>query len=67
VPRNQTLGLAASDDAGTLWFTTKATFAAGKNKFLPFELPAGPLSTTPVFDATANGLTRLVDSIDYEE
>jgi hypothetical protein len=67
VPRNQTLGLAASDDAGTLWFTTKATFAAGKNKFLPFELPTGPLSTTPVFNATANGLTRLVDSIDYEE
>jgi hypothetical protein len=67
VPRNGTLGLAASDDAGTLWFTTKGTFPAGKNKFLPFELPTGPLNTTPVFDATANGLPKLVDSIDYED
>jgi hypothetical protein len=62
--KNSTLGLAASDDALTLYFTSKKSYPAGVNKVLPFAQPSGPLGA-PLFDAKAAGLVKLVDSIDY--
>jgi hypothetical protein len=64
--KNSTLGLAASANAGTLYFTTKNTFPAGVNKILPFLQPSGPLGA-PVFDTAAAGISSLVDSIDFAE
>jgi hypothetical protein len=64
--KNSTLGLAASANAGTLYFTTKNTFPAGVNKILPFVQPSGPLGA-PVFDTEAAGISSLVDSIDFAE
>lgn len=64
LPRNGTLGFAATEDGEITYHMSKAVFPAGKNNILPLPMASGPLGAS-VFNFTANGLTKLVDSIDY--
>ena len=64
--KNNNLGLSASDDAATLYFTVKSNFTGDGGLVKPSELFSfsGGVFSGPLWKAADHGLTQLVDGID---
>ncbi len=67
LPKNSALGLSASDDGSTLYFTVRSNFTGDGGLVRPSEVFSfsGGVFSAPLWKAADHGLTQAVDGIDY--